>query len=168
MEDTVFPPTHWSAVLAAAGVKPEKARQAFEQLCADYRDAIAHWMRVFMTPLREFENYTLLGEIAGGGMGVVYQAVHRGLNRSCALKLIRAGLLATPDERRRFVTEAEAAAKLDHPHIVRVDAGKRELFERLQAFLVEGTGHKTFAELAQEVGMTEEAVKKAAQRMRRR
>src|SRR6266567_2858083 len=48
------------------------------------------------------------------------------------------------------------------------DAGKRELFERLQAFLVEGTGDKTFAQLAQEVGMTEEAVKKAAQRMRRR
>jgi len=48
------------------------------------------------------------------------------------------------------------------------EAGKRELFERLQAFLVEGTGDKTFAELAQEVGMTEEALKKAAQRMRRR
>jgi len=48
------------------------------------------------------------------------------------------------------------------------DAGKRELFERLQAFLVEGTGDKTFAEVAQEVDMTEEAVKKAAQRMRRR
>jgi len=48
------------------------------------------------------------------------------------------------------------------------DAGKRELFERLQGFLVEGTGDKTFAVLAQEVGMTEEAVKKAAQRMRRR
>ncbi len=48
------------------------------------------------------------------------------------------------------------------------DAGKRELFERLQAFLVEGTGDKTFAQLAQEVAMTEEAVKKAAQRMRRR
>ena len=48
------------------------------------------------------------------------------------------------------------------------DAGKRELFVRLQAFLVEGTGDKTFAEVAQEVGMTGEAVKKAAQRMRRR
>jgi RNA polymerase sigma-70 factor (ECF subfamily) len=48
------------------------------------------------------------------------------------------------------------------------NAGKRELFERLQTFLVEGTGDKTFAEVAQEVDMTEEAVKKAAQRMRRR
>jgi len=48
------------------------------------------------------------------------------------------------------------------------DAGKRELFERLRGFLVEGTGDKTFAEVAQDVGMTGEAVKKAAQRMRRR
>ena len=49
-----------------------------------------------------------------------------------------------------------------------VDAGKRELFNRLQPFLVEGSGDKTFAELANDVGMTEEAVRKAAQRMRRR
>ena len=48
------------------------------------------------------------------------------------------------------------------------DAGKRDLFERLQAFLVEGAGDKTFAEVAREMGMTKEAVKKAAQRMRRR
>jgi len=48
------------------------------------------------------------------------------------------------------------------------DAGKRELFEGLQAFLVEGPGDKTFAQLARGVCMTEEAVKKAAQRMRRR
>ena len=48
------------------------------------------------------------------------------------------------------------------------DAGKRELFERLQSLLVEGTGDRTFAEVAQDVGLTEEAVKKAAQRMRRR
>jgi len=48
------------------------------------------------------------------------------------------------------------------------DAGKRELFNRLQPFLVEGTGEKTYAETAREGGMTEEALKKAVQRMRRR
>lgn len=73
-----------------------------------------------MTPLQQFEDYTVLGEIDRGGMGVVYQAVHRGLNRSCALKVLRTGLLASDHERRRFLTEAEAAAKLDHPNIVRV------------------------------------------------
>ena len=48
------------------------------------------------------------------------------------------------------------------------EAGKRELFERLQAFLVEGTGERTYAEVAREMGMTEEAVKKATQRIRQR
>ena len=92
-----------------------------------------------MHPLRKFEHYTLLDEIAGGGMGMVWQAVHHGLNRSCALKLIRAGVLATPDERRRFATEAEAAAKLDHPNIVRVArAGEHEGQWFLEMELVEG------------------------------
>lgn len=45
-KDTVFPLTHWSGVLQAAGAEPDKARRAFEQLCAGYRDAIAHWMRL--------------------------------------------------------------------------------------------------------------------------
>src|SRR5438034_8124374 len=48
------------------------------------------------------------------------------------------------------------------------DAGKRELFERLRGFLVEGTGDKTLREVAREARMTEEAVKKVAQRVRRR
>ena len=46
VEDTIFPLTHWSGVVQAAGAEPDKARRAFEQLCADYRDAIAHWMRL--------------------------------------------------------------------------------------------------------------------------
>ncbi|MCI0540802.1 MAG: serine/threonine-protein kinase [Verrucomicrobiales bacterium] len=90
-------------------------------------------------PLKQFEQYTILGEIAGGGMGIVYQAVHRPLNRSCALKLIRGGLLATPDERRRFLTETEAASTLDHPGIVRVRrAGEFENQWFLEMDLVDG------------------------------
>jgi RNA polymerase sigma-70 factor (ECF subfamily) len=48
------------------------------------------------------------------------------------------------------------------------DAGKSELFNRLRPFLVEGTLEKTYAETAREDGTTEEALKKAVQRMRRR
>ena len=45
-------------------------------------------------------------------------------------------------------------------------SGKGDLFERLQQFLVEGTGGKTYAEIGREASISEEAIKKAVQRMR--
>src|SRR5262249_55965610 len=71
------------------------------------------------------EGYEILSVLGRGGMGVVYKARQRGLNRIVALKMIRIADHAGAEQLARFRTEAEMVALLQHPNIVQVyEVGK--------------------------------------------
>jgi len=72
-----------------------------------------------------FGDYELLDRLGEGGMGVVFKAVQKKLNRIVAIKMLRSGSLATNAEVKRFLLEAQAAGRLRHPNIVPVhEAGE--------------------------------------------
>lgn len=89
---------------------------------------------------REFGDYVLLREIARGGMGVVYQARQRGLDRIVAVKMILSGLFASDQAIDRFRAEATSAARLQHPGIVTVhEVGQRQGQHFFSMDFVDGT-----------------------------
>lgn len=88
---------------------PEKS-----QLTVEYNPASEHSAPDFAP-----RGYDIISVLGRGGMGVVYKARQRGLNRIVALKTILAGLMSTK-ALDRFRFEAEALARLNHPNIVQV------------------------------------------------
>jgi serine/threonine protein kinase len=66
---------------------------------------------------RTLSHYRVLAEIGQGGMGVVYRAIDVRLSREVAIKVLPPELVGDPERKRRFFTEARAAAAISHPHI---------------------------------------------------
>jgi serine/threonine-protein kinase len=72
--------------------------------------------------LPELPGYEVLAAVGQGGAGIVYRARDCALGREVALKMLRGGVLAGPTGRRRFHAEAQALARLDHPHVAPIYA----------------------------------------------
>ncbi len=91
-------------------------------------------------PLPVFAGHDVIRELGRGGMGVVYLARDRGLGRIVAIKTIAEARLATADQVKRFLLEAQAVARLRHPNIIAIHAiGEDPARPYLSLEYVEGT-----------------------------
>ena len=87
-----------------------------------------------------FGGYEILETTGTGGMGIVYRAHDIALDRVVALKILRDDLRAHANVVARFQREAEACAKLDHPHIVHLySVGKIGAIPYIAMEFIEGT-----------------------------
>lgn len=88
---------------------------------------------------RPFGGYELLAEIGSGGMGVIYRARQYGLDRLCAVKMLKVGENSSNWSAQHLLDEARSAASLDHPNIVGIyEVGHIEGQPYFSMELVEG------------------------------
>src|SRR4029077_10570670 len=87
-----------------------------------------------------FGEYTVLDKLGEGGMGLVFQAQHRYLKRTVALKVLHRAVTTSEEAVKRFRREVEAMARLSHPNVVAAyDANQQEGTYYIVMEYVDGT-----------------------------
>ncbi|MDD4569552.1 MAG: Stk1 family PASTA domain-containing Ser/Thr kinase [Tepidanaerobacteraceae bacterium] len=100
--------------------------------------------------------YTILEEVNGGGMAVVYKARCNLLNRIVAIKILKSEFAGDEDFVRRFRREAQAAASLSHPNIVGIyDVGEEDGLYYIVMEYVEGYTLKELIKQKAPIPLTE-------------
>lgn len=109
-------PVDAEALAAEYGVEPDVVRGLVAM-----NEAVAEAPEQAPLPAPDLpEDLELQGEVGRGGMGVVYRAHQRSLDREVAVKVLRPGELVFGEALARFQRETRAMAKLRHPHIVTI------------------------------------------------
>lgn len=92
-------------------IQPRRSRPADSDASANQRAKYAG---------KRLGKFQIFGELGRGGMGVVFEARDTVLERHVAIKLLPRAVSAQPEALERFLREARAAAKLNHPHVVAI------------------------------------------------
>jgi serine/threonine protein kinase len=100
--------------------------------------------------LHDHPKYRIVRPLGQGGMGTVFLAEHRAMERLVAVKVVNRSLVDRPDAVERFGREIKAAAKLDHPNIVR--AYDAEPAGDLQLLVMEYVEGQSLADVLHESG----------------
>lgn len=120
-----------AAAVGTTAAKPQTSAELSPRPAASTDPAVAKE--------RVFGDYVVLGRIGAGGMGQVFKARHRRMDRIVALKVLPKSAMNSPEAVRRFEREAKAAARLIHPNIVTAfDAGEAQGVHFLVMEFVDG------------------------------
>ncbi|HET9328776.1 MAG TPA: protein kinase [Candidatus Eisenbacteria bacterium] len=116
------------------------------------------------SPPQELGHYVIEGELGRGGMGVVYLARDRKLDRHVAIKTLPAELARDPEQLARFEREAKLLASLNHPNIATIH-GLEESVDATRYLILERVEGETLADRLQRGAMSIEDVSRLCEQV---